>query len=164
LTIDLPANAPKTTQEAFEYVGSMGPNVTIDDLKILALTEALGMELYANLAAGTDNAAVQDLLLENGKEELLHARRVGKAIEILTGKRFPIPAIEDNPIYTPLPEMPLTREALQKLADAEFAGESLYAGVAASFDDEQAKALFLQNGKEESDHGHRLAKAAELLG
>lgn len=163
MALDLPANTPKTTQEAFEYVGSIGPNVTIDDLKILALTEALGMELYAGLASGTDNSAVRDLLLENGKEELLHARRVSEAIEILTGTPFPIPAIEDNPIYTPLPDMPLTREALQKLADAEFAGENMYDGIAASFDDERAKALFLQNGKEEGGHGQRLAQAAELL-
>jgi rubrerythrin len=163
MTIELPENAPKTSQEAFAYVGAMGPNVTIDDLKILALTEALGLELYAKLAQGTENMAVRDLLLENGREELLHAERVSQAIEILTGQPFPIPPIDENPIYTPLPVAPLTREALQKLADAEYAGENLYAGVASSFDDAQAKALFLQNGKEEAGHGRRLAQAAELL-
>lgn len=164
MMIELPANAPRTSLEAFEYVGAMGANATVDDLKILALTEAIGLELYTNMAEGTDNLAVRELLLENGQEELRHAHRVSEAIEILTGEAFPIPSIDNNPIYTPLPVMPLTREALQKLADAEFAGETLYSGVASAFEDERAKALFLQNGKEEAEHGHRLARAAELLG
>jgi rubrerythrin len=163
MTITLPANAPKSTPEAFEYVGSMGPRVTIDDLKILALVEALGLELYAKMAEGTDNQAVQDLLMENGREELLHAERVSQAIEILTGEPFPIPPIDQNPIYTPLPVSEVTRDSLGKLAEAEFAGQDLYAGIAASFDNADAKALFLQNGKEEAEHGNRLAKAAKLL-
>lgn len=163
MEIALPANAPKTSQEAFEYVGSLGDNVTIDDLKILALTEAIGKELYETMAMRTDNEDVRELLLENGVEELVHAHRVSAAIKILTGEPFPIPAIEDNPIYTPI-EMPaVTRDSLMKLAESEFAGEDLYSGVAKSFDDPDARDLFLQNGREEIEHGHRLAKAAELL-
>ena len=164
MTIQLPANAPTNTQEAFEYVSNFGSTVSIDDLKILALAEAIGLELYVGMAEGTDNAEVRKLLLENGREELAHAHRVSKAIEILTGEPFPIPPIEENPIYTQLPVMPLTREALEKLAQAEFSGEKLYDIVAASFDNAEAKALFAQNGKEEIGHGHRLSRAAELLG
>ena len=80
MTISLPENAPKTTMEAFDYVNAIGPGATVDDLKILCLTEAIGEELYASMARGTDNAEVKALLLANGREEMLHARRVSQAM------------------------------------------------------------------------------------
>lgn len=163
MDLELPADAPKTTGEAFAFVGKLGAGATVNDLKILALTEALGDELYASMADGTDNPQVKALLLANGREELAHAHRVGKAIEILTGQPFPIPPIAENPIYTPLGPRPVTRETLARLAEGEFAGEDLYDRIASSFDDAQAAALLRQNGREELEHGHRLKRAAELL-
>lgn len=162
-TINLPANAPRTSKEAFEYVGGLCNGATIDDLKILALVEAIGLELYTCMAQSTDNQAVRDLLMANGREELIHGQRVAQALEILTGEPFPLPPIDQNPLYTPMAMGPLTKESLNKLAEAEFAGGDLYAGVAASFDNAEAKALFQQNGQEELEHGNRLARAAELL-
>lgn len=163
MDIRLPGNAPKTTDEAFAYIGRMGPDVTVDDLKILALVEAVGKELYACLAEGTDDPEVKALLLANGREELAHAHRVGKAIEILSGEAFPIPPIEDNPVYTPLAPMAVTRASLGKLAEGERSGEAMYERIAASFDDPDAIALFRLNGKEELEHGARLQRAADLL-
>lgn len=165
MSLDLPAEAPKTTNEAFAFIGRMGGDArtTVDDLKILALTEALGKELYACMAEGVDDVRIKDLLLANGREELAHAHRVAKAIEVLSGKPFPIPAISDNPLYTPLDPMPVTKDTLGKLAEGEFAGEGLYARIAESFDDPEALALFRLNGKEELAHGRRLMEAAELL-
>lgn len=163
MILALPDNAPKTTPEAFEYINGIGTDASIDDLKILCLVEAIGEELYAGMARGTDNAKVSELLMANGREEMLHAQRVSSAIEIMTGEPFPIPALADNPIYTPLPEMPVTAEALGKLAEAEYAGNDLYARIAASFDNAEARALFDQNGREEIGHANRLAQAAELL-
>ena len=132
-------------------------------MKILALVEAISLELYKNLADGTDNAEIKKLLLENGREELAHGHRVAKALKILTGKSYRIPPIEENPMFTPLDPMPVTRDSLSKLAEAELSGGDLYAGVAASFDNPDANALFRQNGKEEVGHGHRLMRAVELL-
>ena len=163
MSIDLPPNAPRTSAEAFAYIGNLPDRVTIDDLKILALVEAIGKELYDDLASRTSDAAVAELLRANGREELVHAHRVSEAIEILTGTAFPIPPIGKNPIYTPLDPMPVTRESLIKLADAEFGGRDLYAGVAASFEAEAAKELFAKNGEEERGHGERLLRAADLL-
>ena len=159
----LPANAPKTSGEAFAYVGTLKDGCTVDGLKILALAEALGLELYKCLAEGTDHPEVKKLLLENGHEELKHGQRVAKALEILTGQPHPLPPIDKNPIYTPMDPMPVTRASLNKLSESEFGGEALYAGIAASFDNPEVIALFRLNGAEELGHGRRLQQAATLL-
>lgn len=163
MIIDLPANAPRTSAEAFAFVGTLGNGATIDDLKILALTEALGQQLYEDLAAGTDLPDVQAILRQNGREELRHAHRLSQAIEILSGEPFAIPPIEQNPIFTPMGPMPVTRASLTKLAQGEFGGQALYEAIASSFDDPRAIALLHQNGKEEVGHGEQLLKAASLL-
>ncbi len=162
MSITLGPNAPKTSIEAFAHINGLGAGTTVDDLKILALAEAIGKELYRCMAEGAPNEAVKELLLANGREELAHAHRVGKAIEILTGEPFPIPPIEENPVYTPLPMMPVTKQALERLAEGEFAGDQMYDRIAACFDNPEAIALFRLNGKEESEHGERLQRAAAL--
>jgi rubrerythrin len=164
MDLELPAGAPTTTGEAFAFVGRMGPGTTVDDLKILALVEAIGQELYAAMAEGVEDVRIKDLLLANGREELAHAHRVAEAIEILTGTPFPIPSIDQNPIYTPLAPTSVTKETLARLAQGEFGGEQLYDRIAACFDVPEAVALFRQNGQEELEHGHRLQQAADLLG
>jgi rubrerythrin len=163
MSYQLPAGAPKTTGEAFAYIGRLKDGATVEDLPILALAEALGKALYDDLASRADHPEVKKLLLENGREELAHAHRVSKAFTVLTGEHFAIPPIEDNPLYTALDPMPITKAALTALAEGEFGGEALYAGIAASFDNPEALALFRLNGKEELDHGARLMKAVALL-
>lgn len=163
MTIQLPENAPRNTREAFAYIDKLKNGATIDDLKILALVEAIGLELYEDLATRTSNPEVQRLLRENGREEMVHAQRLSQAIELLTGTPFPIPPLADNPLYTPLDPMLVTPETLAGLAEAEFAGDDLYAGVARNFDNPAVLALFRQSGKEELEHGKRLQQAAALL-
>lgn len=160
---DLPADAPKTTSEAFAYLGKLVHGATIDDLKILALVEAVGQKLYEDIADRAGHPEVKKLLLANGREELGHAHRVSKAIEILTGKPFPIPEIDQNPVYTGITPMPVTKEAFAGLVKAEFSGGNLYDGVASSFDNPEVVALFKQNGREEINHGHRVQQAMEFL-
>jgi rubrerythrin len=159
----LPPHAPKSTGEAFAYVNTLKNGATVDDLKIMALVEAMGQQLYEDLATGTDHIEIKRLLKQNGREELGHAHRLVKVIKILTGEDFPLPPIEQNPVYTPAQRTELTRAALLHIADAEFDGENLYEGIAASFDNAEAKALLRQSGKEEIQHGHRVRQAAELL-
>lgn len=163
MNMDLPSNMPKTSTEAFAYIGKLVNGATVDDLKILALTEALGKQLYEDLAEATDVPEVKEILLENGQEELRHAYRLSEAIEILTGKPFTIPPIDQNPLFTPLGPMPVTRASLNKLAEGEFGGQALYEGIASSFDNPRAIALFRLNGEEEAWHGKQLLKAASLL-
>ncbi|MET0546688.1 MAG: ferritin-like domain-containing protein [Caulobacterales bacterium] len=164
MTVQLPADSPKNTEELFARIGKMKDGgCTLDDLRILALGEAIGLALYENLAEGVENPDAKELLRQNGREEMKHAHRVAKAIEHITGEPFSIPPIEEIPFYTPLPKATVTKASLAKLAEAEFAGEDLYAAIASSFDNADAIALFKQNGKEELEHGARLVKASEFL-
>ena len=159
----LPEGAPKTTSEAFAYIGGLSKGATLDDVRILAMVEAIGKELYDELASRTENPEAAELLRQNGREELLHAHRCAQAVEILSGTPFPIPPLSEIPFFTPLSPMPVTKAAMAGLAEAELAGGDLYAGIAASFDNPEAKALFAQNGREELEHGQRLQRVAELL-
>ncbi len=163
MPINLPANAPKTTNEAFAYIGKLVHGANVEDLKILALVEAIGLKLYEEMASRADHPEVKQLLLANGREELGHAHRVSKAIEILSGKPFPIPAIEDNPLFTGITPTPISRAAFEGLVRAENSGGSLYDGIAASFDHPEVIALLKQNGREEVQHGQRLQQALHYL-
>ncbi len=163
MDLELPANAPKTTREAFAYIGNLGNGATVDDLKILALVEAVGLKLYEDIASRTEHPEIKKLLLANGREELGHAHRVSKAIEILSGKPFPIPEIEDNPVFTGISSMPVTKAAFGGLIKAENSGGNLYDNIASGFDNPEVIALLKQNGKEEVQHGQRMQQAMELL-
>jgi rubrerythrin len=155
---------PKTTGEAFARIGAFrNGGVTIDDLKLLALAEAIGKALYDDLATRAPNAEVRAVLERHGREELRHGHRLSEAIEILTGEPFPIPPVEEIPFYTPLAPMPVTRESMKGLAEGEFSGKELYNGVASSFTDPTAIAIFNLNGDEEAEHGRRILSILELL-
>ncbi len=155
---------PKTTGEAFARIGTFKDGgVTIDDLKLLALAEAIGKALYDDMATRAPNAEVKALLERHGDEELRHGHRLSQAIEILTGEPFPIPPVDQIPFYTPLDPMPVTREALRGLAQGEFGGKELYNGVASSFTDPRAIALFNLNGDEEAEHGRAILAIVDQL-
>lgn len=159
----LPEGAPATLGEAFARINSVTAP-TLTDLKVMVLVEAAGMRLYEKSAEGTDNAEIKALLIENGHEEMKHARRVSEAIRLLSGEDFPAPSIEDNPYLTGhVPATPITPEALRGTAQAEFGGDALYARWADCLDNADAAALLRLNGSEESDHGNRLLKAAAIL-
>lgn len=162
--VEIPEGAPPTLGEAFARIGTVTAP-TITDLKIMVLAEAAGLELYRETAKGTDNPGVIDLLHHNGREEMAHAHRVSKAILAMTGEEFLPPDPADNPYLQagPVPAVPVTPEALRKLADGEFGGLALYEGWAANIGHEEAARLFRLNGKEEVDHGNRLLEAVALL-
>lgn len=159
----IPDGAPDNLGAAFAHINAVTAP-TIMDLKVMVLVEAAGQTLYDISAEGTDHAGVKALLIENGVEEMRHARRVSDAIKLLSGEDFPAPAKEDNPYLTGhIPRATLTPEGLRKTAATEFAGDQLYAGWAATLSHEGAADLLRQNGLEESDHGNRLMQAAALL-
>ena len=163
MAVSLPADAPETLGAAFAHINSLTAP-TVDELKIMVLLEAAGLELYRGLASGTDNAEVIALLDHNGREELAHAHRVAKAIEAISGEAFPPPPSIDNPyLVDALPAMPVTPDVLRGLAKGEFSGEQLYESWAANAGNAEAARLFRLNGKEEADHGNRLIEAAALL-
>ena len=163
MTTQLPAGAPPSLGEAFAYInGVTAP--TLDDLKVMVLLEAAGLDLYRGISAGSDDPAVVALLEHNGREELAHSHRVAKAILAISGEAFPPPEPSDNPyLGGPMLDVPLTPEGLRGLAQSEFGGEMLYERWAASTSNEEAARLFRLNGKEEAEHGGRLLEAAALL-
>jgi rubrerythrin len=163
MKVAIPTGSPQTLGAAFSHIYTI-EKPTINDLKVMVLVEAAGLTLYEQTANGTEHQGVKDLLNHNGREEMAHAHRVSKAIKALTGEDFPPPAAADNPYLTgSIPSTTLTPEGLTKTAEAEFGGDALYARWADAIGNEEAAALFRQNGKEESDHGNRLLEAAALL-
>lgn len=163
MKVAIPTGSPQTLGEAFSHIYTI-EKPTINDLKVMVLVEAAGLTLYEQTANGTEHQGVKDLLNHNGREEMAHAHRVSKAIKALTGEDFPPPVAADNPYLTgSIPSTTLTPEGLTKTAEAEFGGDVLYARWADAIGNEEAAALFRQNGKEESDHGNRLLEAAALL-
>lgn len=162
--ITLPEGAPPTIREAFAHIGTVtAPSVL--DLKVMVLVEAASQELYRSSAEGTDNAEVIELLHANAREEFLHGTRVASAIEAISGERFPAPEAAENPYLAEgsFPIVELTPEALRNLAQLEFSGENLYDGWAATLSNPEAARLLRLNGKEETNHGNRLIRAAEIL-
>jgi rubrerythrin len=163
MAVALPAGAPQTLGEAFGYInGVTAP--TLDDLKVMVLLEAAGLELYRGISAGSNDPAVVAMLEHNGREELAHAHRVAKAIKAISGEDFPPPDDADNPyLGGPMLEVPLTPEGLRGLAQGEFGGDALYESWAANCANAEAARLFRLNGREERDHGNRLLEVAALL-
>ncbi len=162
---EIPAGAPATLNEAFKHIAALD-NPSVEDLKVMVLLEAAGLQLYQDMAAGADRDDIHAILLHNGREELAHAHRVAKAIGKITGVDYPVPAPEENPYLAgaPMEPRPITAEVLQALAQSEFNGEGLYERWASNCPNAEAAALFRLNGREESEHGARLQEAAALLG
>lgn len=148
--------------EAFSYIGSV-TNPSLDDLKLMVILEAAGKAMYDDLASGDSDPNVQAMLLASGRDELTHAERVSAAIGKLTGTSYPVPAPEENPYLAGWVKPQLTAELAINLARTEFDGEALYEKWAKHCPNAEAAELFRLNGSEETNHGLRLEKIAELL-
>ena len=66
------ATAPATFGEAFAHINGL-TSPAVDDLKVMVLLEAAGLDLYRGMVPDTDNAEVAALLEHNGREEMAHA-------------------------------------------------------------------------------------------
>ncbi len=157
-----PESAPKTLYDAFSYIGTV-TLPTLDDLKLMVILEAAGQAMYDDLAAGSSDPEIETLLSASGCDELEHARRVSRAIGLLTGTDYPVPARDENPYLVDWVKPDLTETLLHNLAEAEFGGEEMYGLWAASCKNAEVADLFRQSGREETLHGDRLEKIAELL-
>jgi rubrerythrin len=163
MPVELPAGAPQNIGAAFAHINGLD-SPSVNDLKLMVLLEAAGLDLYRSMIPGTENDEVAALLDHNGREEMAHAHRVSKAIRAISGEDFPPPEAADNPYLAgPFPSAPLTPEGLRGLSKGEFGGEALYERWAANCDNAEAARLFRLNGGEERDHGNRLLAAAALL-
>jgi rubrerythrin len=158
----LPAGMPQTSEAAFAYIGTID-RPSVDDLKLMVCLEASGLSFYKALAAGAPSKAIGDLLAANGREEMAHARRLQKAIEILSGETFQIPSPDANPYDTAPATLPVDEALLDNMAKGEFGGELMYEGWAAKIGNDEVAKLLRQNGKEERRHGERAQQAKALL-
>ena len=155
-------NLPATAEEAFMKIGSTA-TPTVDDFKLMIYLEASGQGYYGALAEAAPTDEIRELLNSNGREEMAHATRLQRVIKKMTGEDFAIPEPADNPYYDPPANVELTREMLETIAQGEFGGDALYGAWADSLDDEECAKWLRQNGKEETRHGERAMKVADLL-
>lgn len=157
----LPSGYPANASEAFELLGTR-KQLSLDDLKVLALIEQAGEAAYFAMADATTNAEARALLQRNGQEERGHAHRLLKAIKLLGGD-FALPDDRDNPYYTERKISQLTPEMMAAIAMAEGDGDLSYQAWADAEPNEEVAKLYRQNGSEESRHGERVTRVKEIL-
>ena len=156
-----PSYMPKSAGEAFKHINAVTAP-TIDDLKLMVYLEASGQVGYGDLANSAPNETIASLLNANGREEVAHAHRVAKAIRAIYGEEFAVPAPAENPYAKSTPRK-LDRAILEGLVKAENNGKTLYDTWADNTANQEAAALFRQNGIEEAKHGARAQEAIALL-
>jgi rubrerythrin len=159
---NLPADLPPDFRAALAKLSAL-PKMGVEDMKLMILLETAGEPLYNALATGVEPIEAQALLRQNGREETAHAERLKQAIEILTGRPFEIPSLDENPYGKPPALGEVTIELLQGLVEAEIGGNALYLGYAENEENEKVAKLLRQNAREEKRHGTRVKKVIKML-
>lgn len=135
----------------------------VDEMKLLVLLETSGEPLYQKLASLAPEGEARELLLANGREETAHAHRIKRAIELATGEPYTIPTMSENPYATPPPFTELSPELLAGFEAGEKNGDAGYQKWADRASSSEIAELLRQNGREETRHGERVARVAEIL-
>jgi rubrerythrin len=132
-------------------------------LELLYKLECSGEDFYNLLAERIGNDAAAELLRRNGREELGHARRVGRAIAIKLGRDFE-PSAELQQRYAV--ELPAAIDArmLPGIVQGEQAGDAGYQKWADAEPDPEVARLLRLNGREETLHGERVTQVMAILG
>ena len=134
----------------------------IEAMELLYRLEISGDNFYSALADRIGNDEAGDLLRKNGREEIGHARRVQRAIGIKIGKPYEPSAEVQTPFVIPLPDE-IGLELFPIIVKAELDGDAGYQHWADTETDPDVIELLRQNGREETVHGERVAKALEIL-
>ena len=131
-------------------------------LELLYKLECSGEDFYNLLADRIGNDKAAELLRRNGREEMGHARRVGRAIAIKLGRDFE-PSAELQERYTV--ELPTTIDAriLPGIVQGEQAGDAGYQKWADAEPDPEVARLLRLNGREETLHGERVTQVMAIL-
>jgi len=159
---NLPETIPADFAAALAHLQSV-ERLGLDEMKLMVLLETSGEPLYEKLASLAPEGEARELLLKNGREETAHAHRLKRAIEISTGEAFEIPALDENPYATPPPFPALSPELLVGIEAGERNGDAGYQGWADREPNAEIAELLRQNGREETRHGERVARVAEIL-
>jgi hypothetical protein len=159
----LPDGYPQEAFAAFDVLKSR-KQLTIDDMKVLALIECFGEAFYYVLAANVQNPQARALLCRNGQEERGHAHRVLKAIRLKSGQEYKLPQNDENPFFRFLPtELSCDANIIASLEAGEADGDLTYQAWADNEPDAMVANLLRQNGLEETRHGQRATQVRNLL-
>jgi rubrerythrin len=137
-------------------------HLDVPELELLYRLECSGEDFYNRLAAGVHDDAAAELFRRNGREELGHARRIGRAIAIKQGRPYAssTAAAERFPIALP-DEIPTAM--LPLVVQGELDGDAGYQRWADHEPDPAVEKLLRRNGREESLHGRRVTAAIAIL-
>lgn len=159
---NMPELIPADFSAALAHLNSV-ETLGLDQMKLMVLLETSGEPLYEKLASLAPEGEATELLLSNGREETAHAHRLKKAIEISTGEPYEIPPMSQNPYATAPPFTELTPELLAGIEAGERNGDAGYQAWADKEANPEIAELLRQNGREETRHGERVARVAEIL-
>jgi rubrerythrin len=160
--ITLPAGYPTNLIAAFDALKAR-KRLGTDELKVLALVEAAGELFYQSMARGARHEESRQLLTRTSQEERGHAHRILKALKILGEQDLTLPEGVDNPLARDVPkEIPLSKDFLSMLEQAEFDGDGHYQAWADGEPNAEIAKLLRQNGAEETRHGERAQQIKRL--
>jgi rubrerythrin len=159
----LPAGYPSGAFEAFAFLKTRR-QLSLDDIRVLAVIECFGEVFYETLARGVDDAEARALLQRNAQEERGHAHRLLKAIELKGGAPFTLPGADENPFLDHgTSPFSLTDDLMTLLVQGEVDGDLQYQAWADAEPDPAVAKLYRQNGTEETRHSERVAQARARL-
>jgi rubrerythrin len=132
-------------------------------LELLYKLECSGEDFYNLLAERIGDERAAELFRRNGREELGHARRVGRAIALKQGSEFqPSAELQDRFAIT-LPDT-IDAAMLPMIVQGEQAGDAGYQKWADNETDPEVARLLRLNGREETLHGERVSEVMAILG
>jgi len=128
--------------------------------------EEEAMDMYDRFARGSREPELKKMFEQIGRDEMGHLTTLKNMWKKYSDKEeFPSPIEvkisqegKDNDNY----EFNSYYEILEYAAESEKNSEKLYLDIANQVKDEEAKQLFLKNGKEEEKHRHRIEKMMEM--
>lgn len=131
-------------------------------LELLYQLECSGEDFYNDVADRLGNEAAAALLRRNAREEMGHARRVGRAIGIVQGSPFE-PSNEILVRLTVLLPDVVPVEMLPLIVEGENDGDASYQRWADNEPNPDVERLLRLNGREETIHGRRVTEAMAIL-
>jgi rubrerythrin len=131
-------------------------------MELLYQLESSGEDFYNDVADRVGNEAAADLLRRNAREEMGHARRVGRAIAIVQGSPFEPSAALLERLTIPLPDV-IPLEMLPLIVQGEKDGDASYQRWADHESNPEVERLLRLNGREETIHGQRVTQAMAIL-
>lgn len=133
----------------------------VPELEILYKLERTSGQLYFQMAADVRNEGAADLLRRNGREELGHAARMGRALSIKLGRRYKASPDMDEGYAVTAPAVDAA--LLTAIVRGERAGDADYQRWADAESDPDVARLLRLTGSEESVHADRVRQAIVLL-